>query len=273
MCYDNTEVIEVKRRETYRTALLKYDQWVRFGSKETPKCFFKPNCKYDGNKGEVATTFINQTSGALGDGYYMNEINLEPYTIATATYGGVGYAEMYALSVDAQLNDKFKDISINAVRWILSQRKVDGEIPYIITPPSPKGSHIYQSITYSTEAFVDASLRFNDTMYPALKASLRQTVEYLLNRQAESGILIVNGTRGEQQRSPRAISLWQWYFENVKDEDPKLLQRIQYGTNKYIKYIYKNFDQYGLNEYALVSGFVGLVLADMVEPWVTFVKI
>ena len=32
-----------------------------------------------------------------------------------------------------------------------------------------------------------------------------------------------------------------------------------------------NFDKYGLNQYALVSGFVGLVLADMIDPWVTFV--
>jgi hypothetical protein len=271
MCYDNIKPSNTERRALYQDALLKYDQWVRFGSKETPKCYFKKNCEYDGNKGEVANTFINQSTGALSDGYYKNAINLMPYTIATATYGGVGYAEMYALGIAKNLNAKFKDISTKAVKWILSKRESNGEIPYIITPPSPPGSHIYQSITYSTEAFVDASLRFNDTMYDDLKSSLRKTVKYLLDKQGESGILIVNGTQGEQQRSPRALSLWQWYLQNVKDEDPKFLDRIQSGTNKYIQFIYNNFDKYGLNQYALVSGFVGLVLADMIDPWVTFV--
>ena len=271
MCYDNIKPSNTERRALYEDALLKYDQWVRFGSKETPKCYFKKNCEYDGNKGEVANTFINQSTGALSDGYYKNAINLMPYTIATATYGGVGYAEMYALGIAKNLNSKFKDISTKAVKWILSKRESNGEIPYIITPPSPPGSHIYQSITYSTEAFVDASLRFNDTMYDDLKSSLRKTVKYLLDKQGESGILIVNGTQGEQQRSPRALSLWQWYLQNVKDEDPKFLDRIQSGTNKYIQFIYNNFDKYGLNQYALVSGFVGLVLADMIDPWVTFV--
>ena len=94
MCYDNTKPSNTERRALYQDALLKYDQWVRFGSKETPKCYFKKNCKYDGNKSEVANTFINQSTGALSDGYYKNAINLMPYTIATATYGGVGYAEM-----------------------------------------------------------------------------------------------------------------------------------------------------------------------------------
>ena len=61
------------------------------------------------------------------------------------------------------------------------------------------------------------------------------------------------------------------WLQNVKDEDPKFAERIQSGTNKYIQFIYNNFDKYGLNQYALVSGFVGLVLADMIDPWVTFV--
>ena len=272
MCFDNTKESDLRRRELYRSALLKYDQWVRFGSKETPKCFFKPKCEYDGHKGEFATGFINESTGALGDGYYMKSINVEPYTIATATFGGVGYAEMYALGIDENLQTKFKDISNMAVRWILSTREANGAIPYIITPPSPKGSHVYQSITYSTEAFIDSSLRFNDTMYDDLISSLRPTVEYLLDHQAENGILVVNGTMGEQQRSPRAASLWQWYYQNVNGEDPKFMQRIKSGMDKYIQYIYKNFDQYGLNQYALVSGFVGLVLADTLDPWITFCK-
>ena len=76
MCYDNTKPSNTERRALYQDALLKYDQWVRFGSKETPKCYFKKNCKYDGNKGEVANTFINQSTGALSDGYYKNGIHI-----------------------------------------------------------------------------------------------------------------------------------------------------------------------------------------------------
>ena len=67
----------------------------------------------------------------------MKSINLEPYTIATATFGGVGYAEMYALGIDKIYKTSSKYFNM-AVRWILSTRK-NGTVPYGITPPSPKG--------------------------------------------------------------------------------------------------------------------------------------
>ena len=33
MCFDNTKESDLRRRELYRSALLKYDQWVRLAQK------------------------------------------------------------------------------------------------------------------------------------------------------------------------------------------------------------------------------------------------
>eukprot|EP00945_MAST-04E_sp_MAST-4E-sp1_P008588 g8588.t1 len=278
VCYDlaNTE----SRRVEYKAAMLKFDLFVRFGSTSTPQCSFTPNCAYDGGKGETADSFVLD-SGALGDGYYKSAINLTPYTISTATTGGAFYAELFALSSKGDQSGSssaiggdsaYEAVATNAVHWILKSRTSDGAIPYTITPPSAH-EQVYQAVTYSTEAFVDSHLRFGAKTFPELK-TLRSTVSFVLDHQAPDGILIINGTQGEQQRSPRAISLLQWYLENVSD-DKAFEERIKVAIGKYFHYLQEHGGKtgsYGINQYALVTGFVGLVAADLLQPWCTFVS-
>ena len=280
VCYDlaHSDV----RRTKYKEALLKFDLFVRHGSISTPHCTFKPNCTYDNGNNETTSSFVLE-SGALGDGYYKGSINLTPYTISTATTGGAFYAEMFALSLkdapgapgghafsqDQDPNPDYETIATNSVKWILNSRASNGAIPYIITPPSTH-EQVYQAITYSTEAFIDSHIRFGAKTFPELK-TLKSTVLYILERQGPDGILIVNGTQGEQQRSPRAISLLQWYLKNVDDEK-ELGDRIKVAIGKYFDYLKSHRAEYGINQFALVTGFVGLVTADLLQPWCTFVK-
>ena len=122
----------------------------------------------------------------------------------------------------------------------------DGRIPYIITPTDLTPT-TYQPITYSTESFIDVDLRYNSPQTKALLAPLKKTVLWLVHNQSEDGswgyipksmergMLGFSGqspsphphlilriltsfspnlvtASGDAQRSPRALSLLQWYL-------------------------------------------------------------
>ena len=101
-------------------------------------------------------------------------------------------------------------------------------------------------------------------------SAAKRIVQYLLENQQPNGELIdpAVATVGEQQRSPRAVSLLQWYYQITSDD------RASHAVSKYVAYLQSPdaFDpqKYGLKSYALVTGFVGLALADLIEPWCTF---
>ena len=90
---------------------------------------------------------------------------------------------------------------------------------------------------------------------------------------APNGQLVENGTQGEQQRSPRALSLLQMYADTEANTtvgveiNTTIFWYINYLTNE------SNWDEYGLNSYALLTGFVGLSVADFLQPWSTFLGI
>ena len=81
--------------------------------------------------------------GSLGDGYYQNAINLTPYTIATATTGGVFYTELNELAPAPE----YVEIASNSVDWLLSTVEPNGTLPYILTPAKGHGNFIYQATT------------------------------------------------------------------------------------------------------------------------------
>ena len=68
-------------------------------------------------------------------------------------------------------------------------------------------------------------------------------------------------------RSPRALSLLQWYYQRVEP-----LPAVANSIQRYVDYLLqkKHWAPYGLNSLALPTGFVGLAIADLIEPFVTF---
>ena len=174
------------RKQEYVNALDRFDSFVTYGSTTVPSCNFTPNCSYDEGKGQTCAGWVRE-DGSLGDGYYKGSINLTPYTIATATVGGAFYAEMYRLKKcnssvlhkDQSIEcERYRTTALNAVSWLLESREQDGSIPYIITPPATGIQHTYQSISYSAEAFIDASLRFQYNL-----SSLDSTALWLCKHQ------------------------------------------------------------------------------------------
>jgi hypothetical protein len=233
--------------------------------------------------------------GALGDGWYKDELNSEPYTISTATTGSCGFVEYDAVRAAAgkPSEPELAAIAIGAVKWLIRSRTSDGRIPYVITPPTPNDHAVYQPITYSAESFIDVELRYgdrpadtdthkdSDTVRDVL-ALLNTTCDWLVANQSADGswgnfnihgrAAAVGGSvgfsaDGDAQRSPRALSLLQWYHTRIQANSA-----YQTAIDKYVAFLLQpsNSKAFGVNELALPTGFVGLAVADLIQPWVTF---
>jgi len=202
--------------------------------------------------------------GSLGDGYYVGSINLTPYTISTATSGGVFFTEFNAI----KQNDEYAKIATNAVSWIINSIPANGSVPYILTPQ--KGQHyVYQATSYSTEALVDGYNR-RPEQRSQIAEGLKNTIKWLVETQNDYGMWgdATTPVGGENQRSPRAASLLQWYSMNVDPSDTGVTNALK----NFVAGITdpKNLATIGVNDWSLVTGFVGLVAADLIQPWVTF---
>ena len=271
---------DTSRKAKYMEALTRWSTFVRGGVATTPKCTpilrKHKNCSFDGtpSKGEVTDSWVitsGAEAGGLGDGYYQQKINILPYTISTALTGGVFFAEYYFLGLQTlprQELDAVKGIAQGAVKWLLGKVQPDGTIPYVIDPPTTV-PHQYQCITYSAEAFVDAKLRWGGELVPAMVGGLNKTVEYLLKTQLPSGALM-NGTSGEIQRSPRAISLLQLWDQMSASADP----RVADAVSRYFAWLETPDGAAAatLRTTALATGFIGLAAADLIDEWSTFVR-
>jgi hypothetical protein len=131
---------------------------------------------------------------------------------------------------------------------------------------------VYQPVTYSAESFITCSLH-----YPQLKdklATLDNTVSWLTkNQNADGSWGLWSGSTpsGDSQRSPRALSLLQWYAETYGSSPV-----IEASIKKFVAFILDPVKAraFGLNcnteACALATGFVGLAVADLLKPWVTF---
>lgn len=277
---------ETSRKQIYESALHKFKLFVTEGCVKAPT---NPNvgtelCPPANATGWVlpASKFAD-TAGALGDGWYKDELNYFPYTISTATTGSCGFVEYDNIRSDPDL----KAISLNAIQWLLRSRDSEGRIPYIITP-AQKTHGLYQATSYSTESFVIVDLRYgldkmgDGTVHESLSTALNKTVHWLVANQSADGSwgywqpdltknlnksMLGFSPREDALRSPRALSLLQWYYERV-DAEPKVANSIQ----QYVNFLLdpSHHDGYGIGSLALPTGFIGLAIADLIQPWVSF---
>ena len=173
-----------------------------------------------------------------------------------------------------------------------------------------KKNTVYQPISYSTESFIDVDFRYGTdpapaaggadgadgkTMHDLLGHTLNKTVQFLVRNQSKDGSWgawqnhssdLTNAAvgsptthdtlqftpGGDAQRSPRVLSLLQWFDQRVaKGTDLNVRQSIQ----KYVAFLLNptNRPNYGIAApgwLALPAGFVGLAAADLISPWCTF---
>ena len=142
-----------------------------------------------------------------------------------------------------------------------------GVIPYILHQPNGSlfpGQYVYQAITYSSESFISNALRFPASAEP-MAGSLNTTVEWMIEQQNTDGTWGVL-LSGDGERSPRVVSLLQWHYSIYPSA------KTAAAIDRFVAYLLEpaNSKAFGVRKGILQSGFVGLVFADLLEPWITF---
>lgn len=244
-----------ERRAVYIAAMERMARFIMDGCAEDPQ----------GRGRGAAESWVireGQDAGALGCGYYKGRLSLEPYTIATATSGGAFMSELYTLT----RKQIYRDLAVNAVKWLLASRREDGEIPYTLAG-NTLTSWPLDTLSYCTEAFVATDSCLGDeALSQRLGAELEPTVQWLIGGQNDDGSW-GKLRSADQQRSPRAVSLLTWYFREV-NAMPEAAEAVR----KYCAFLLEpaNSKAYGVKELVRTSGFVGLTLADIIRPGCTF---
>ncbi len=245
-----------KNRQTkYLAALERYADFIRYGSHKDPQ---------GKNRGGSNGWIIEQGAdkGALGCGYYRNELSTAPYTIATSNSGAAFFAAMYTLTG----NPDYKDISTDAVRWLMKKRKPSGEFPYILHHKINKNWPL-DTMSYVTDGILFAYYHNGDQhLNEYLEKNLNKSVQWLIIEQNKSGTW--GKLRSEdQQRSPGVLNLLVWYYNHLY-KNQYVLKSIQRNYNYYLNA--KNAKQFGVFDLPVAAGFVGISMAEILETGITY---
>ena len=111
---------------------------------------------------------------------------------------------------------------------------------------------------------VSNALRFPGTALE-MAGRLNTTVDYMLKEQNPDGTW-GKLLSGDGERSPRVVSLLQWHHTVFPRADKAA------AIAKFVGYLLepRNSEAYGMRNGILQTGFVGLVFADLIQPYVTF---
>jgi hypothetical protein len=247
---------EPPRRERYLKAMERFALFVSQGCARDPQDLGR-----GGSPGWVIAS--GKDRGALGCGYYRGHLSTAPYVISTATNGAAFHSLLHSITKDP----RYAEIAKGAVRWLLSQRLDDGRIPYIIDNLPPRHNNLYGTMAYCTEGFIATHMYVDDDqLREKTAAELRPTIEWLIKTQNPDGTWGKLGTP-QIERSPNVVTLMAWYYRAV---DPD--ERIAQAVRKYCEFLLepKNSKKYGIKHLVRVSGFVGMVVADLIQPGATF---
>jgi hypothetical protein len=170
---------------------------------------------------------------------------------------------LHSINRDPEL----KTISTDTVLWILSTRKPDGELPYIIEGQTTSASLQLCTMTYCSEGIIAVHTHLADAGTRArIEREVKPCIEWLLRTQNADGTW-GKARSQDQQRSPGVVTLLAWYYRTV-EADPRIAAAVQ----RYCRFLLNpdNSKQYGVKSLVRTTGFVGLVVADLIEPLITF---
>ncbi len=251
------KLAQPERQERYLAAMERFARFVRFGCSKDPQ----------GRGRATTTTWLidkGKDRGALGCGYYRGHLSTAPYIISTAICRSEFFCLLQSINNDPELTP----IVEGAVRWILAQRLPSGEIPYIIDGIDPKRYHWpLDTMTYCSEGLVAAYLHQDDSQLRRhIAKQVKPSVEWLVRTQNENGSWGEMGSQ-DQQRSPGCVTLLAWYYRTI-DADPRVARSIR----KYCRFLLDPANQgpYGYKRLVRTTGFIGLVLAELLKQGVTF---
>ena len=244
-----------ERRAAYLTALIRYANFVRFGTNADPQ-----GKDRGASPGWIVTSGPDQ--GALGTGYYKGRLAVAPYTIATAVTGSGFFSALYGLTRDPV----YLNIAEAAGRWLLQQRAADGRVPYTIENQIHESWPI-NTLSYVSDGLIGLYRRTPHTeMKTAIAASINRNVNWLITQQNNHGVW--GKMRSEdQQRSQGAINLMVLYYSEISPEQ-LVLESIERNYRFFLKP--DNLQKYGFKDLSISTGFVGLSIAELLEPGICY---
>ena len=251
VCYPYS-LTNASRHEAYMQALRRYTNFVRYGCTVAP-----PGRGTQSSPGWVIAS--GPSKGALGCGYYEGHLSLQPYTIATATTGAAYFAEMYSIR---NLADDL-GTAWNAMSWIATTiYAANGTIPYILDGTTYPSMWVLDTISYVTEGLI-ALDHFTPNYRAQLARMYRPVLDWLVAHQNADGSW---GTlrSDDQQRSPRVVTLLSWYTAKIARESA-----ITTAISRYAAFLTANGAEYGVKNLTITSGFVGLVVLDILQYGIT----
>ena len=243
------------RKANYERALQLYANFVQFGTKEDPQGKGR-----GGSNGWIIQT--GEHAGAIGCGYYKGALSTAPYTISTSVTGAAFFSCYYSLTN----NEEYLHIAQNAVNWLLNNVKPTGEFPYILHN-SEQDSWPLDTMSYVADGIVGVYMRSNDEEFKKQVVSkINRSLQWLLNEQNSKGTW--GKLRSEdQQRSQGILNLLVWYYDEVS-KNPKIFNSIHKNYSYFLNP--KKSQQFGVRELPITTGFVGLGIAEVLEPGITY---
>ena len=211
------------------------------------------------NQGWIFTEGENK--GALGCSYCHSEMLSKPSTIATVT-GAALFAHLYAIT----RNRQYRDISAEAINWILIHRKPNGEIPNFPETEDSEEKPVTMVATCAQAILAGYYLLDDMSLNERVGKELENTVRQTMRVQSDGGLW---GEGPDQQGSPGAATLLSWFFlTNTSD------QAIPQSLDKFWQILLNpvHKQSFGVLMKGTSTSQIGLTTAEMIKPGIVFKK-
>ena len=226
-------------------------------------------------------------SGAIGVGWRTTKEGKikapwrDEYTISSALTGAQIFTWMY----HSTREDKYRQVAVNALRWIMGTMREDGVIPHIfaiyggslsIVGDAENDYKLWEKWPYNVSAYVGEGLLAFDLYcnQPDWKAEIREKIkpyiEFLLKSQNDDGTWGVPWSP-DQKRSPGVVNFLIWYYQHAQ-QDSRIVNAVQKFDQfllipeqaKAFGMINAGVEDIGPNN--IVTAICGRAVADMLLP-------